>query len=625
MIRSLLALSSLALISIPLFASEFPIKEVPPLYQLHLFQSEVNADHYILLGKDGIYGDAGNWYVVDWNDGEVSSPKLKKESFFWFSGGFDFKYENGKWLYIPVHDLHPGALNESIPAGLIDPNTGREPLKSLKVTREILDQLKLSPMIAPDALEQLKKVEAKERPRPIAKSHRVVLVTVKYTRREGDERDLVKEIKKALEENEERAIYVTEIHGTNDSELMIWAFDQQAPGIVDWIKSTINKDPKVMRGSLDHAPVANPVSDLDAYYKLSSLDRVLHADAIYKRLKAKQTLTPDEADQLAVNIHNYIRNIEHYYRTLTSATYSLDYWVGGAAAKKNYIERFERPLQKMMAAGYEILHRLNRPLARDVIFFGAEEGMIPELAMLNRKINEGGESYFENWLKVLADQITWAERATPEQRAKRRGQNSSGGVLQEFGFLNVTLRDARSGDDQPTYFGDNVNPWPLLVFGTTDSPALRAKFASFIVKMDKHAEIQRELLKSEYDSEIVGSNTLVRILQSMSYTGSRYERSSAMDAKKFSTPLYFRQMIQVVTELLSTARITIKNRATYIALLDAAVGLQRQTQATFGVLPEDRALAEALIRMQRVIQVRLMRAVYHGRNIDKCAEALLPQ
>ncbi|MFW1452569.1 hypothetical protein ACEV8N_24235, partial [Vibrio parahaemolyticus] len=63
--------------------------------------------------------------------------------------------------------------------------------------------------------------------------------------------------------------------------------------------------------------------------------------------------------------------------------------------------------------------------------------------------------------------------------------------------------------------------------------------------------------------------------------------------------------MEVVTEVLSTARITIVNRATYVGLLDAAVGLQRQVQHRFGVLPENRGLAEALVKMQKVVQVRL--------------------
>lgn len=615
---------------IPVWANEFDIKEVPPLHQLHLFQSEVNPEHFILVGKDGIYGDAGNWYVVDLNAGKVTSPKLKKDSFFWYSGGFDFKYENGQWLYIPTHDLQPGALLESIPAGLIDPNKGREPLKSVKVSRETLDQLKLSTMVALEAFEQMKKSdEAEARPRPVAKSDNVVLITVSYPQKDGDERNIVREIKTALQEDAEKAINVTEIWGSrrsDNSELMIWAFDTQAPAVVDWINKKLHKNPTVLRGSLDQPAIENPVKEMDAYHTLDSLSRVLHAAAIFKRLEAgPQTQTPDQADKLAADMHAYLRSLAYRYRQMTQTTYSLDYWENAAATKIKYIENFERPLQSLIARGHEILHRLNRPLAREVLFFGNEDGVTPALALLNRSINEGGETYFENWLTVMADRITWPERATPDQLAKRRGNNSSGGVLQEFAFMSVTLRDASSDDPGPVYFNERMNAWPLLVFGMADSPVFRSKLARFVVAMDKHAEIQRELLKTKYDNEVTGNQSLVRILQSMSYLGAAYANSTASDAKSFSSELYYRQMLQIVTELLSTARLTIKNPATYIALLDTAVSLQRQVQSTFGTLPQDRPLAEALILMQKAVQTRLMRTVYMKRDIENCEEALLPQ
>lgn len=607
-------------------ATEFPINEVPPLHQLRLFQSELNPDHFILIGKDGIYGDAGNWYVVDANSGRLTSPKLKRESFYWFSGGFDFKYEDGRWFYFPVSNLQPGALIESIPAGLIDPNTGREPLKAVDVTRENLEQLHLLPLIASEALEGLKrKADYKPEARPIAKSSKVVLITVDYNEKELEDRDLVREFKRKLEDDSERAIYAFQMMGSDNNELMIWAFDYQVETIVQWIKEVIKKSPTVASGSLDYEPIALPATEMNDYYKLSSLNRVLHAQANYSRFELRShPPSPEEAQKIAVAIHNYIRNIGTYYRTMVQPTHILKHWENSRAARQNYIDKFDSPLRHLMDRGFEILHNLNTPLARDVIFFGPDEGIIPRLDFLTRPVNEGGKTYFENFLEVMENRITWAETATPEELSKSQGRNSSGGLLQEFGFLNVTLRDARSGEAQPTYFSDSAQPWPLLVFGISDSPNYRHQLAKFIVSMDKHAEIQRELLKTNYDSNITGSHSLVRILQYMSWLGD-YDKGTAPDASQFSSELYYRQMMEVVTEVLSTARITIVNRATYVGLLDAAVGLQRQVQHRFGVLPENRGLAEALVKMQKVVQVRLMRAVYAKRGAENCEEALLAQ
>lgn len=615
-------------------AAEIPLDKVPPLFQLTVFQSETDPNHYLILGKDGIYADAGNWYVLNWQNGKMTSPTLKPESYFYFGGGFDFKFESGEWLYIPGGNSGrgaPGATLEVIPPGLIDPNRGREPLRTVSVNDKLIEQLGISKMVSPDYQKELGKRAATEAPKkPIAPKEEIVIFIVNYDRKDSNDKDLTRALRDKLQESDERAIEVTDKMGMDSSTLYIWAFESQAKAIQGWVQNELHKTPVIKRGIVEISGGSKPVTDIHAFFKLESIERLQSAIATFEDLERNVSkLNPEQSEKAAVDLAYLLQAVEHALDLNSRVAYALDRWENSEAAKAKLAKNFTEPMRHLLSRGYGILDKMQTPLARKILLFNGKEA-VARIQFLNRSSGVGSETYFQNWLNLLKEKIEWVKSASPQEQKDMRVNNSGGGILSEFGFVSVDVKDYSSKEQKPPYNLDEAkNMFPLRIFGLVDSPVYRSDLVRFVVEMDKAAEYQRVNFPTQYDGKIMGSLTLLNVLNGLTYApGYKFD---TREVPGFSRALYFKQVMMIVSELLNTSRITITNSATYLSLLNTAVSLQKAVTEEFGTVPNARSksaelngLTEQLLLLHQAVQVRMVRGVFNdpAHRAEECAAVL---
>lgn len=231
---------------------------------------------------------------------------------------------------------------------------------------------------------------------------------------------------------------------------------------------------------------------------------------------------------------------------------------------------------------------------------------------------KGPENYFQIWARLLAEQAAWIKTSTEEEREDLRVASNIGGILPNFGFMSVGVKDHSPKRNDWTWQLDDVeNMYPLLALGLSDSPSLRLELVRLVINLDKSAEYQKQHFATQYDGEILGSLMLMRVLHGLVYTAPY--KSDTKQINGFSRELYYAQAMNVVSELLNTSRVTITNSASYLIILDVAVSLQKYVQEEFGIVPNAHAntpelnqLTEELIRLNQAVQVRMIRGVFLG-------------
>lgn len=342
-------------------AEDIPLSEVPPLHQVRIFQSELTVDHYIVVGKDKNYADTGRYYVLDVRPGLISSPQLKKDSFFWFGGGFDFWFESGQWFYVPAGNsgvTAPGATNEVLQAGIVDPNLGREPLQSVAVTLELIERLGIKDKIHLEFLERLEK-PSETQPKRKTPDERVVLFVVEYNSKDEEDRDLRRSLRNHLQDTGERAIEVQDVMGRDNSVLYIWAFETQAPVIEAAILEYLGKKPLKRERAFSRsseAKVVTSLDELDAVEGHNSLNSIAASFEAFK-VKASQGVSVFTDDEIFL-IYALIHRLEWIVEMNNRPAYSLQhYWEGSEDAQHSFAKNFSVPMSELLMSGYEILAR----------------------------------------------------------------------------------------------------------------------------------------------------------------------------------------------------------------------------------------------------------------------------
>lgn len=610
--------------------NDIPMEDVPPLHQVIVMQSELDNQHYVILGKDGIYQDAGNWYVIDWHRGQVKSPRLNRESFFWFDGGFDFHFESGEWLFVPSPGVARGGITERIPMGIVRAGSGREPFRRIDLKDpEFFNRLGLQEKISPKVIESLQRENQPRAQTRRAKKDSLVLITLDYTKEQDDAAEkVIKDLNKGL------AIYADSMFG-NISSLGIWAYSGDEEIVKFKLTRAGLNGAKSRRTTLAGRILQTPLLEPRPLFDLDSLGRLDQVAASIDYFNGTSLLKPS-AERAAISdqdkvllLSEYLRILDHSGNQISRPGYVLRQMTNNTVALNDFNTEFQQPIYDLIEQVYEQLHAVQSPLARKVLLLGGDS-MVPPLRFLTR--DDGtGQTYFQTWLNILEDEIQWVNTATPEQISSMRRHSHSGGVLDNFGFLNVALNDYKTSEQTAPYGLDVAKKmYPLAVFGLEDNPAYRRRMVQFIIEMDKAAEAQRQ--KFAPDEKIAGNQTLANVIMGFSWIAPAMKRSYKPDAALFSGALYYRQVMMIITELLDTSRLTITNNATYAALLDVAISLQKEIESEYGPLPnlgtidlERAGMTRELIQMQRALQTRLLRTAFLDKQTGECADVLKPK
>lgn len=603
----------IALFSSLLFAETIPLDSIPPLSQWQIYQSETNPNHYIAIAKDSIYGDAGNWYVMDSNNGQIVSPKLEKSSFAYFGGGFDFKYESGKWLYIPGgNSSHtaPGATLELILPGLIDPNQGREPLKMVEATEKLLEDIGLSKWVSEESRKGFGRKPSQVTKPTAPPTSEIALISISYDRK-SEQKDLVRALRDALETSGNRAIRVNDYFG-DISTLYVWAFEEEIKSITDWALKEIGVPPTVMKG-FESTTATNQVGDKELY-EIEMFDRLGPILAGLDEIeKNSSKLNEAEKEAAALRLANYLYTVEQMIQLNDGSAYALrEYWDASGPAVEKLEKHFLAPLRSLYLRTCQALIGLQNPVARKILLFtGSDE--TTRVPLLDRAVTPEGMTLFEYWLAVFKEESDWILGKSAEELDKASGASHSGGILREFGFLSVEVRTFKRPDAKPAPYDMTRTFYPLKILGLKDSAETREQIIRFVVEMDKVAEYGHQHQSKDRGERISGNLFLTYLITSLPYAGGY----SSDKIPGYSRTLYFTQAMKIVTELLNTSRVTITNTATYLSLLDSALALQKLVVSEFGLVPnakvnssELNALAEQATLLGHAIQVRMLRNVF---------------
>ncbi len=620
-------------------ANNLPLENVPPLHQLVVFQSETEPNHYLILGRDGIYQDTSTWYVLDWKNGQITSPVLKRNSTFAHGGpGFDFKFESGEWLYVGAGNydkLNPGAHLEVMPYGLVHPNRGLEPLKKLTVNKALVEKLGLLKMVAEKELKQLAELEEsrqQERKKIVTPNENLVLISYVYKYKNEPQRNAGRELSERLRQDDS-VIYVKDPMGGENIYNSIWTTESQVPRIQKEIEEKVLLKPSIVKDYTQKDATEINIES-DKFHDLHEEKQVALASKYIAELKEKiAPFTLEEKDKAALTLHNVIFYLEHARKTLTQIEHYLEYRETPAGVKAEFERNFDLPIQALMIQAYTLLDKMQTPLARKVLLFAGDD-QTDRAAFMTKPSGVGNNTYFQHWLNILKEHIGWVHTLSEEDQKNKNGARIKDVNLEEF-TLNVTGKDFRLQNHDPLFItSDQLKFSPLLVFGFIDNPAYRSEFIRFVIEMDKLAEKQRIQFKGRYDSKITGNAILLHVLKGITYT---ITYSDTKQISGFSEILYFKQALMITTELLNISRITITNSATYLAILNTAVSLQKRITRRFGLVPnattntpELNALTEQLLLLNQALQVRLVRNLFLDPTVEafdgkNCDRILKPQ
>lgn len=624
--------AGMVLFSSLVFAETIPLDSIPPLSQWHIFQSETYPDHFVVVAKDSITADTGSWYVLDSNNGKIVSPKLKKSSFVYFGGGFDFKYESGEWLYIPGGNSKftaPGATLEFIRPGLIDPDHGREPLKRVEASEKLIQDIGLTEWLSEEAKKEFSRKRGRET-KPAAPTSDIALIRIPYDQ-ETEKRDLSQVLRKELENSGRHAIRINDYFGTR-STLYVWAFEEEIKTIEDWAHKELGAKPTLIKG-LESITATKPVSekelsDIEVFDRLGPI--LAGLDEIEKQ-SAK--LGENEKQEAALRLANYLITLEEMIQLNDGSAQILrGYWDASGPAIEKLETHFLAPLRKVYLRACQSLIDLQNPVARKTLLFtGSDENT--RVPLLDQEVTPEGQTLFEYWLAVLKEESDWILGKSTEELEKVSGAFHSGGILREFGFLSVEVKAFRRPGSEGAPFDMSKlfrTSYPLKILGLKDSAKVREQIVRFIVEMDKVAEYAHQHQATDRRESISGNLSLTNLITQLPYAGA----SPFENIPGYSRILYFTQAMEIVTELLNTSRVTITNTATYLSVLDSALALQKRVGEEFGLVPnakvnspELNALAGQAILLGHAIQVRVLRNVFLNPEVqgDSAADALRPR
>ncbi len=423
------------------YGSQVPFRAIPLLYQVNIFQSEMDPQHYVVIGKDQVFADAGRWYVVDVRNGVITSPKLIQGSVVYFNGGFDLKLETGEWIYLPgdtVKDIPAIALEKNSVQGLIHPTLGQEPLRKIEVTRKLFYEIGLSAFVSEVEIRELGKIQEKQVLNKIPSQKNVLLYVIKLGAEEVRGPVTLRDRFLNLGKLIHLPIVHREVrHSDGHRTIYIWTFENKK--VAESIHKVFDVDPLVIKDLTDSVLLPEAMNE----------ERIARVPSLFSKmtlLENKVILENEKSDSLAVEIGNLLRTVEFDLNFLQNAEVELFGSRGFGSAKKNFFENYAAPMKKLLTRCYDVLDRMQTPMSRKVLLFQGDN-QVERFQYLSRPSGFESKTYFESWLFMLKQEIQWVHSATEAELHNMEMTSEDGGRLNQFGFLKVTLKDFKLNRD----------------------------------------------------------------------------------------------------------------------------------------------------------------------------------
>lgn len=622
---------TLAVLFSPLaFTQEMP--EIK-LTDIRILQSEIDPNHLTAFGRDQT---TGNIAVIDMKDGKATNPILQRSSFSWNDKGVDFPYETGEWLVLTPERTFEGATRVRALNGLIRPLTGMEPMKELEVSSALIEEKGFASYIDPTSLDQIKKGEdQKPYEYPSASLYQPLLLTIDY--KTVDREKLFKGLTdKILAKFEGQVIYADDVgyYGEDTRTFVVAVFENHAKEVAAYMKRVTKHEAKAQYGLFSSDPIWTNEKGSPRGWSVFNQAQQRVSEIGKMNLSGASA---ELREEIRVELQTILRQVEYMIGVLMARPYhQLGLWQHSDSARAKFRDKYLSTADSLFNRLILALDSLETEAARETLIFEPHD-YTPSALILDRQVSGMEINYFQYWLNHLLEDVKWLRSATPEQLKDARRSGSSGGLLSSFAFMSVNMTHYSPAQTAPPYIDlEGHKHWPLKLFGHKDSVEARRALIQFIISGDKESEYLRQWTLEngdsyarEYAKGVYGDRVVLRLIQDLQWAGNRTHR----DDYTFSRALYYKQVMQVITELLNTSTITISNSAVYMTLLDASFGIQQllsEDPYLKNQLNFNRELTRELLALKDATQLRLARGLFMnapdamGVDTEECMSAVLP-
>jgi hypothetical protein len=623
-----------------------PHSAIPPLFNLSVYQSESDPQHYVILGCERADGLCVRWVVLDWKNGQVTVPELTDATVVSESGGVRLSYATGEWLNLPEAPLTGRLLaanEERTLPGLISPETGREPLSKIPLSLSLIDgQLQISHFVATEHFRELK---ASAIAHPSAKydaaGNRISLLVLNLKGKGGpstEEEGLAKELG-----SQKEFVISAEIYRGERNELLVWVLEPYVSHIQSFANSALSKSFEV-RQAFTVPGKANPqapLPDMDTLSRKTIFQQLELIQRDFDRLDNDQTqFVAGEASSaveftaIALELLEALLNRSYQVRSRLAA------WGRNEAALESVEQGFAMPLSELIRKGHRILFQRGKviPDGRRELLFG--ESLLTDRFQYLEKPSgsfrdENGtrveDNYFELWLRICRGNAALANPDKTQFVGRATPRSKSGALLGFLPGIELNVSELHPTVDSIAGAFKSETDFPLLVLGSGDRPQYVAALVNSIIEMDTDAEAGMQSNAWRKETEIRGGLGVFNLIQGLA-NAPRWP-AFTNDIPNFSRAVYFTQAMRVVRELLNVSQVSIKNSVTYLSLLNSGFELTQKVKAEFGELPnaaantlELNALTLELVSLMDVLNVRMVRAALANPSqwaVAGCPEALL--
>lgn len=651
------------------FADDLKLDEVPPLTPIRLLVSKLDPTSHLLLAREA---SGGNYYLLI-NDGTgIRVPKQKQRSKIYYDGGSaDLYLESGERVLLPTKQQKENYLNTSLGPTIIYSDKAPMPLKDVGVSDQKLQRLGFARFIAPpENKQQSSRRDEWTNYSPLQNLDTKIIVQIQF--KDHLEYDRQSQIEKNLKNLDISRVKFLELGNQilfGQASITLLA----DPSALDLIRQHVDADAVVSISTFNPKQITTgerklPTAELGQFIANLSDKR----SPLQTRIESLH-LVHQNADQLASLADNYkIRLMKGILNTLGDIdqvhsqihkfsmyeTAVQDFKAGRRVreyrvSSLNNIRRSEahaaralflEPLRRIGRQGFEVLDRMQHPIARQMVVETSSAIYGAGLPLLQGQPTGISHSYFREWLDQQQESLALIDKL-PQQadfaalEALELRMSTPSGVIFENMGVSGNMSGLSSVARRPIYFTDQdtTERLPTILLGLPgNKDALKRELIQYIIMADKKAQKlaawSKEASKGRDEAysrnrsfEVEGDDNLFKLIVGLTHIPSIAKYA----VPNFSEVEYQRNIIEVFQQLLEIANTSIVNMGTYVSLLEASLVAIKEVERQHGLNNHNQArLTRRAVQLQRIVHHKMIRGLswisHEAANANACAILLSP-
>lgn len=643
-------------ISSAALAGDRDLKTLPPLTPITLLVARSNPGLHILLTNEN--SDEARGLVLLMNDGgTVTSPEYdpRRTTAFYDGGSYEINFGSGERLIVPTIQQKENYLQTHLGPTLMSPNHAPIMFARKTITPETLEALGFAPYLASASENPVREYEKeKEPPFENPKVIRFVRILLKEKVRYTVQDEIEKQIS-AMDSQAVRALKSNSIFGSGGLYALvrvssinalkrqlapfrsyIAAIDVINPA-QDFAQTTSIQTPGKIRHAIDllnktNEPLIKRTILLKGLATTPNLDRLSEATKIELTTAIVTTLT--ELIQTESQISRwlqYVVAVQDLSKLQPGSSPSV-----GVGSEINFVHTEMDPARPVFLDGirqsatdaFIVLDHLNTRLAHQTILQFSESAAITVLPVISGDATGTGKSYFQVWLDEhvramdLVNRLPTPPRPDAFEKAQLGLQRHSGGIFKNFRFSGEFYH-LLDYEKRPIYpLQDSIPTALLALLGSkkkaSEREQMKRAVIQTIIDMDRRAErliawqnnnkqYRDQSYESEDTDDVSGSEQIRLFLMRLVYGAQTFVPLAMGD--DFSMPLYQKSILDIQSQLLEIADVSIRTQGTYISLLDSALEMVKKIENDKGLTARnDFGVGRRAVTLQSIVQKRLYSA-----------------